>query len=137
MHILVTGGAGFIGSNLINTLFRNNPGIKITCIDNFDPFYSADIKQLNIKDFQFNPDFHFLYNDLATTSSKELCELIDDHVDTIVHIAAKAGVRPSILNPLAYQQTNVIGMQHLLEFAKEKRSKTICFCIQQQCVWDQ
>jgi UDP-glucuronate 4-epimerase len=90
----------FIGSNLINTLFRNNPGIKITCIDNFDPFLCLPIsKQLNIKDFKFNPDFHFLNIDLATISSTELCDLIDDHVDTIVHIAAKAGVRPSILNP--------------------------------------
>ena len=127
MHILVTGGAGFIGSNLINTLFRDNPGIKITCIDNFDPFYSADIKQLNIRNFKSNPDFHFLYVDLATVSSKELCELICDPVDVIVHIAAKAGVRPSIQNPLAYQQTNVIGTQHLLDFAKEKEIKQFVF----------
>jgi len=127
MHILVTGGAGFIGSNLINSLFRNNPGIKITCIDNFDSFYSADIKQLNIRNFKANPDFHFLYDDLATVSSKELCELIEDPVDIIVHMAAKAGVRPSILDPLAYQQTNVIGMQHLLDFAKEKEVKQFVF----------
>jgi UDP-glucuronate 4-epimerase len=126
-HYLITGGAGFIGSNLINTLFRNNPGIKITCIDNFDPFYSADIKQLNIRDFKFNPDFHFLYDDLATLSAKELCELIEEPVDVIVHIAAKAGVRPSIQNPLAYQQSNVIGTQHLLEFAKEKNVKQFIF----------
>jgi UDP-glucuronate 4-epimerase len=126
-HYLITGGAGFIGSNLINTLFRSNPGIKITCIDNFDPFYSADIKQLNIRSFKSNPDFHFLYDDLAAVSAKELCELIEEPVDVIVHIAAKAGVRPSILNPLAYQQTNVIGTQHLLEFAKEKGVKQFVF----------
>ena len=126
-HYLITGGAGFIGSNLINTLFRSNPGIKITCIDNFDPFYSADIKQLNIRDFKSNPDFHFLYNDLAITSADELAELITDPVDVIVHIAAKAGVRPSILNPLAYQQTNVIGTQHLLDFAKAKKVKQFVF----------
>jgi UDP-glucuronate 4-epimerase len=58
---------------------------------------------------------------LPAVSSKELCELIDEPVDVIVHIAAKAGVRPSILNPLAYQQTNVIGTQQLLDFAKEKK----------------
>jgi UDP-glucuronate 4-epimerase len=126
-HYLITGGAGFIGSNLINTLFRSNPGIKITCIDNFDPFYSADLKQFNIRDFKTNPDFHFLYTDIAVTSPEELCALIPDPVDTIVHIAAKAGVRPSIQNPLAYQQTNVIGLQNILDFAKEINSKQFVF----------
>jgi UDP-glucuronate 4-epimerase len=127
MHILVTGGAGFIGSNLIRTLFQTNPGIKITCIDNFDPFYDADLKQFNIKDFKGNPDFHFLYNDIALTSPEELCELIPEQVDAIVHIAAKAGVRPSIQNPLAYQQTNIIGLQYLLDFANQKNIKQFVF----------
>ena len=71
-RILVTGGAGFIGSHLINSLFRDNPGIKITCIDNFDPFYSAGIKELNIQNFKDNPDFHLLNDDLSIISSKEL-----------------------------------------------------------------
>lgn len=127
MHILITGGAGFIGSHLISTLFRENPGIKITCIDNFDPFYSAEIKQLNIRDFKSNPDFHLLNDDISTITAKELGELIQDPVDVIVHIAAKAGVRPSIQNPLAYQQTNVIGTQHLLDFAIEKNIKQFVF----------
>lgn len=127
MHILVTGGAGFIGSNLIRQLFQNNPGVRITCIDNFDTFYSADLKQFNIRDFKINPDFHFLYNDIAVTSAEELCELIPETVDVIVHIAAKAGVRPSIQNPLAYQQTNIIGLQNMLDFAKEKNIKQFVF----------
>ena len=127
MHILVTGGAGFIGSNLIRTLFNNEPGIKITCIDNFDAFYSADLKQLNIRDFKANPDFHFLYNDIAVTSPEELCELITEPVDVIVHIAAKAGVRPSIENPLAYQQTNIIGLQTMLDVTKQKGIKQFVF----------
>ena len=127
MHVLVTGGAGFIGSNLIRTLFQSNPGIKITCIDNFDTFYSADLKQFNIRDFKSNPDFHFLFNDIASTSPDELSEILTEPVDIIVHIAAKAGVRPSIQNPLAYQQTNVIGLQHLLDFAKQKNIKQFVF----------
>ncbi len=126
-HYLVTGGAGFIGSNLINTLFRNNPGVKITCMDNFDTSYSAGIKQLNIRNFKNNPDFHFLYNDITDVSAEKLCELIEEPVDVIVHLAAKAGVRPSILNPLAYQQTNVIGTQHLLDFAKERNTQQFVF----------
>jgi UDP-glucuronate 4-epimerase len=126
-HYLITGGAGFIGSNLIKTLFNMHPGIRITCIDNFDPFYSADIKQLNIRDLKSNPDFHFLNNDIAATAPEELCELINEPVDVIVHIAAKAGVRPSIMDPMAYQQTNVIGLQNLLDFAKTKEIKQFVF----------
>src|SRR5687767_987287 len=126
-HYIVTGGAGFIGSNLIHTLFRQNPGIRITCIDNFDPFYPADIKQLNIRDFKSNPDFHFLYIDLATTSPSELAEAITEPADTIIHLAAKAGVRPSIQNPMAYQQVNVIGLQNLLDFAKQEEIKQFIF----------
>ena len=127
MHIVVTGGAGFIGSNLIRTLFQNNSGIQITCIDNFDPFYSADLKQLNIRDFRSNPHFHFLYDDISITSAIQLYDLIPEAVDTIVHIAAKAGVRPSILNPLGYQQTNIIGLQHMLDLAKAKNCKQFVF----------
>jgi UDP-glucuronate 4-epimerase len=126
-HFLVTGGAGFIGSNLIKSLFRKEPEIKITCIDNFDPFYPADIKQLNIRDIKANPNFHFLYCDLAATSASELAEMIKEPLDAIIHLAAKAGVRPSILDPMAYQQVNVIGLQNLLEFAKQKNIKQFVF----------
>jgi UDP-glucuronate 4-epimerase len=127
MHVIVTGGAGFIGSNLIRALFHQFPGIKITCIDNFDPFYSADLKQFNIHDFKTNPDFHFLYLDIASTSAEELYEAIPEPIDVLIHIAAKAGVRPSIENPMAYQQTNVIGLQILLDFAKAKEIKQFVF----------
>ena len=126
-HYFITGGAGFIGSNLIKTLFLNEPGIKITCIDDFDPFYSPAIKEFNIRDLKSNPNFHLLINDLANTSGQELSELISDRVDVIVHIAAKAGVRPSIDNPVAYQQANVIGLQNMLDFAKIKNIKQFVF----------
>ncbi|HKB43349.1 MAG TPA: GDP-mannose 4,6-dehydratase [Chitinophagaceae bacterium] len=126
-HYLVTGGAGFIGSNLIKTLFLHDPGIKITCIDDFDPFYSVAIKEFNIRDFKSNPNFRLLRNDLAKTPGKELSELIGDPVNTIVHIAAKAGVRPSIDNPVAYQQANVIGLQNMLDFARIKNIEQFVF----------
>lgn len=127
MHILVTGGAGFIGSNLIKAILNEEPETQITCIDNFDPFYSAEIKQLNIRDFKKNPGFHFLFVDIAEISAEELCEIITDPVDVIVHIAAKAGVRPSIENPITYQKTNVIGLQTVLDFAKLKNVKQFVF----------
>lgn len=126
-HYVITGGAGFIGSHLIKILFRNDSELKITCIDNFDPFYSAAIKQLNIRELKTNPQFHFLYLDIATISIHEMTEQIPETVDAIIHIAAKAGVRPSILNPIAYQQTNVIGLQNMLDFAKEKNIQQFVF----------
>ena len=127
MHYLITGGAGFIGSNLIRRLFASEKEIVVTCIDDFDPFYSAQIKELNISTFKDNSGFRLLDIDLATTSSKELARAIKDPVDIIVHLAAKAGVRPSILNPLSYQQANVIGLQNLLDFAKETKCKQFVF----------
>ena len=126
-HYLITGGAGFIGSNLIRHLFKIEKDVFITSIDNFDLFYSKEIKQLNIAEFQDNPNFRLLNNDLAITTPRELDDIILKPVDVIVHLAAKAGVRPSIQDPLAYQQVNVIGLQHLLDFAKEKNIKQFVF----------
>jgi UDP-glucuronate 4-epimerase len=126
-HYLVTGGAGFIGSNLIKALLKEEPDAKITSIDDFDPFYPEGIKQLNIQNFAHNPLFTLLRNDIGKTSGKELSELIKDPVDVIVHLAAKAGVRPSIQNPVSYQETNVIGLQNLLDFAVQKKVKQFVF----------
>ncbi len=126
-HYVVTGGAGFIGNNLIRTLLQQDPATRITCIDDFDPFYSPDIKKLNIRDLKENPGFRLISNDLAKTPGTELCDLVSGPVDAIIHLAAKAGVRPSIQNPLAYQQANVIGLQNMLDFAKGKNVKQFVF----------
>ncbi|HEX6192131.1 MAG TPA: GDP-mannose 4,6-dehydratase [Chitinophagaceae bacterium] len=126
-HYVVTGGAGFIGSNLIRNLVQADPSTMITCIDDFDPFYAADIKNLNIREFRHHPGFRLISNDLSKTSGKELADLVSGKVDAIIHLAAKAGVRPSILNPLAYQQANVIGLQNMLDFAREKQIEQFIF----------
>jgi UDP-glucuronate 4-epimerase len=126
-HYLITGGAGFIGSNLIRNLFKNEPGLKITCIDNFDPFYARSIKDFNLQSFASNPSFTLVETDLGKTSGKALAELIPGKIDAIVHLAAKAGVRPSIENPLSYQESNVIGLQNMLDLAKIKEVKQFVF----------
>lgn len=126
-HYLITGGAGFIGSNLIRHLLQTEKEISITCIDNFDPFYSREIKELNISEFKDDPNFRLLKHDLARTSAKDLIDTVIEPVDVVVHLAAKAGVRPSILDPLSYQQANVIGLQNLLDFTKEKKIKQFVF----------
>lgn len=126
-HYVVTGGAGFIGSNLIKRLFAEMPDVIITCIDNFDPFYSPSIKKLNISALENIQGFRFLNLDIANTPVSMFCELISEPVDAIIHLAAKAGVRPSISDPLPYLQTNIIGTQGILDFAAAAGVKQFIF----------
>lgn len=125
-HYLVTGGAGFIGSHLIRNLLKEE-AIKVTCLDNFDPFYPRRLKLLNIADFETNLNFSLLDIDLATASLSQLEDAIPEPVDGVIHLAAKAGVRPSISDPLAYEQTNILGTQKLLDFAVQKKVKRFVF----------
>lgn len=119
-HILVTGGAGFIGSNLIGELLKS---FKVTTIDNFDDFYPRKQKELNLSFLQKNENFSFIEGDIRNTADLE--QTLD--VDIIIHLAAKAGVRPSIKNPILYQDVNVSGTQTLLEFAKSRNIKQFIF----------
>jgi UDP-glucuronate 4-epimerase len=125
-HYLVTGGAGFIGSHLVRALL-NNKNLRITIIDNFDPFYPRQIKLLNTDGFEKHQQVLLLDRNLDDLSSFELQKILPQKVDVIVHLAAKAGVRPSINDPLAYQRTNIMGTQMLLDFAKESGVKQFVF----------
>jgi len=126
MHYLITGGAGFIGSRLVRALL-NNKDLRITIIDNFDPFYSRRIKLLNTEGFEKHRQILMLDRNLDDLSSLELQKILPQKVDVIIHLAAKAGVRSSINNPLAYQRTNILGTQMLLDFAKESGVKQFVF----------
>lgn len=126
-HYIITGGAGFIGSNLIQRIFSIEKDAHIICIDNFDPFYDEAIKRLNISPFLNNDHFTLLDIDIANVTAEDLSNKIPVKVDAIIHLAAKAGVRPSILNPEAYQKTNVIGLQHMLDVAKIKNIQQFIF----------
>ena len=126
-HYLITGGAGFIGSNLIRRLLSVPGEARVTCVDNFDPFYPRSMKEFNLSTFRNNPDFKLIEADLAETSADNLNRMLPDGIDVIVHLAAKAGVRPSILDPLAYQRANVIGLQNLLDFARTRGIEQFVF----------
>lgn len=122
--ILITGGAGFIGSNLVSELIKE--GIwNVTSIDNFDSFYSKRIKKENIKNHFQNKNFTFKEIDICNL--KSLYNELNETFDVIIHLAAKAGVRPSIENPTIYHRVNIEGTQNLLEFAKNKNINHFIF----------
>lgn len=122
-HVLITGGAGFIGSHLADTLL--NLGHRVTVIDNFDPFYDIRLKHQNIQHQFNNPDYTFFAGDILDVNF--LTDHLTDSYDAVVHLAAKAGVRPSIKTPISYQDVNVRGTQNLLEFCKARNIKQFIF----------
>lgn len=114
MKVLVTGAAGFIGSHVCEALLRR--GDEVLALDNFDDFYSPGVKRANLKDIITHPHFRLIEGDIRDPGAVAAC--IDPHTDAIVHLAARAGVRPSIEQPLLYQDVNVRGTMVLLERAK-------------------
>ena len=122
--ILVTGGAGFIGSHLAEKLLLE--GHFVVVVDNFDPFYSSQIKQNNVNGCINNENFRLVNADITDVEKFEK-SLEPYSFDIIIHLAAKAGVRPSILDPLSYQNTNVGGTQNLLEFARKMKINKFIF----------
>lgn len=124
-NILVTGGAGFIGSHLVGKLL--DEGVwNVSVVDNFNEFYAPAIKRDNISDFAANPDFNLYETDICDA---ELLENIfaENKFDAIVHLAAWAGVRPSLLNPKLYAQVNINGTLNLLELANKYSVKQFVF----------
>lgn len=117
-HYLITGGAGFIGSHLVNAL-KKQEDLLITIVDNFDPFYSRQLKLLNTENWEDYQNILVFDRDITGLTAIELEKILPQPVDVIIHLAAKAGVRPSIADPVGYQQTNVVGTQMLLDFARQ------------------
>ena len=118
--LLVTGGAGFVGSHLCEKLI--SLGNKVICIDHFDNFYDPSIKEQNIKNIIANPLFTLYRYDIR--DEKKMEEVFSStNIDCVIHLAAMAGVRPSIQNPLLYEDVNVRGTNVLLEQAKNHHIK--------------
>ncbi len=123
-EILVTGGAGFIGSHVCDALL--NKKYKVICLDNFNDFYSPERKRENI--------IHNLSNKNYVLEEADICdfnklkEIFHKHpIEKVVHLAARAGVRPSLENPFIYEETNVKGTLNLLELSKAFKIKNFIF----------
>jgi nucleoside-diphosphate-sugar epimerase len=101
--ILVTGCAGFIGSHLSEKLLAE--GFRVTGIDNFDPFYDIVIKRRNLATFLDHPNFEFIETDLSDKIALE--RVFPSGIDLIIHLAGKAGVRPSMDDPAGYIRANL------------------------------
>ena len=119
--ILITGAAGFIGSNLAESLV--SLGNKVIGLDNFSPFYPRSIKERNLVNLKEDPNFHFIEGDINSTD--QLTSIPD--FDVLVHLAARAGVRPSIENPQSYIDTNITGTHNLLKLCLSRSVKKIVF----------
>ncbi len=121
-RILVTGAAGFIGSHLCEHLIYQ--GYNVTGIDCFDDFYSRSLKEMNMAGFINNPAFEFIAGDAG---EKSVLDKIRHKPEVVIHLAAKAGVQPSLVSPGAYIKTNILLTNNILEWMKEKGISKMLF----------
>jgi len=123
MRALITGVAGFIGSHLCERLLAND--WAVVGVDNFDDFYDPQIKRRNISECLKNKNFQLIEADIRDYEA--MGEVISGDIQIIVHLAAKAGVRPSIAQPLLYADVNINGTTVLLELAKNHEINKFIF----------
>ncbi|MFN7926750.1 MAG: SDR family NAD(P)-dependent oxidoreductase [Blastocatellia bacterium] len=113
--ILITGGAGFIGSHVADKLLRQ--GQRVVVIDNFDNFYARHLKELNIAPHLYHSNYRLVEADICRLDQLHNV-FAEEHFDAVIHLAAKAGVRPSLEAATAYHETNVGGTINLLELCR-------------------
>ncbi len=113
--VLITGAAGFIGSNLVMKLFKTTPDIKIIGIDNMNDYYDVSIKEWRLKEIEkLNGQWTFIQGDISDKTTINQI-FVEDKPSIVVNLAAQAGVRYSIFNPDVYIQSNLIGFYNILE----------------------
>ncbi len=115
--ILITGGAGFIGSHLASHLLTEG-GWSLTIVDDLNDFYSTDLKLANLQEIGRSGEFRFVKADIRC--AEDLEEVFSEgSFECVVHLAARAGVRPSLKEPKLYAETNITGTMNLLELARD------------------
>lgn len=124
-NILVTGGAGFIGSHLVEHLLGEDVW-QVSVVDDFNDFYAPELKRANVSTFIENPRFQLYETDICNALSVEKV-FAENRFDAIVHLAARAGVQPSLREPKLYAETNISGTLNLLELARRHEVKQFVF----------
>lgn len=124
-EILITGGAGFIGSHLVDHLFSEG-GCRVTVVDDFNDFYSPEIKRKNVQPHLEHPNYELHEVDIRDRQALEQV-FWQTQFDTIVHLAARAGVRPSLTQPQLYAEANINGTMNLLELARNNNVSHFIF----------
>jgi UDP-glucuronate 4-epimerase len=124
MNVLVTGGAGFIGSHLVERLLGE--GHRVVCLDNFDDFYDPALKRRNLARALQDPSFKLVERDLRDEGGL-IKILAREKIDGVAHLAARAGVRPSVQNPALYADVNIRGTICLLEACRENGVRRFLF----------
>jgi UDP-glucuronate 4-epimerase len=122
--ILVTGGAGFIGSHLVERLLAD--GRRVVALDNFDPFYAAAVKRRNLESASRAAAFRLIEGDIRDAPLLDHL-FASERFSAVVHLAARAGVRPSIQDPPLYQSVNVEGTVRLLEACRRHGVRRFLF----------
>ena len=124
-NLLITGGAGFIGSHLVDRLLASDVD-RITVVDDFNDFYNPSIKRDNISEHLKDPRYSIHDVDIRDRAALE--EVFKgSNFDCVVHLAARAGVRPSLSEPQLYTETNINGTVNLLELARQHNIKQFVF----------
>ncbi|RYC67691.1 MULTISPECIES: GDP-mannose 4,6-dehydratase [Spirosoma] len=121
-QLLVTGCAGFIGSHLTERLLGS--GYRVIGVDNFDSFYERSVKERNLSTVLDNEAFTFIEADIR---DRDWLTRLGSGIDAVIHIAAKAGVRPSIEQPADYISTNIAGTNNLLDWMREQQVGKMVF----------
>ena len=122
--VLVTGGAGFVGSHVCDSLLK--AGKKVVCVDNFNDYYDPAVKERNIADALTHSSFVLCRVDILDIDA--LRKVFEEHaIDKVAHLAARAGVRASFEDPTLYDDVNIVGTRNVLDLAVAFKVKNVVF----------
>ena len=126
MNYLVTGCAGFIGYHIANSIIKKNKKARVLGIDNLNNYYSVKLKKKRIKLLEKNKRFNFLKINLI--DKKKIIRVFKKHkIDFVIHLAAQAGVRYSLINPESYYESNIVGFSNIIEISHANNVKKFIF----------